>query len=147
MSGLKTQFFYAFTVSERPSYTKLLRNRPFGSLWLAQLVSQSGDAVFDVALLWLVLVATGSAVLVGVTQAAVLLPAVLASPIACVYADRLNRRNLMIMSNLGQGGVTAILSVLYLTGILNFPFLILMVLLLYTAAQFFRAAKARSYRG
>lgn len=127
-------------MSERPSYTKLLRNRSFSSLWLAQLISQSGDAVFDVALLWLVLVATGSAALVGVAQAAVLLPPVLAGPIAGVYADRLNRRNLMIASNLVQGGVTAILSLLHLAGALNFPFLILLVLLLYTAAQFFRAA-------
>ncbi|MDV3292822.1 MAG: MFS transporter [Nitrososphaerales archaeon] len=127
-------------MSERPSYGKLFRDRSFGSLWLAQLISQSGDAVFDVALLWLVLVTTGSVALVGVTQAAVLLPSVLAGPIAGVYADRLNRRNLMIASNLVQGVVTAVLSVLYLAGALNFPFLILLVLLLYTAAQFFRAA-------
>ncbi len=129
-------------MGERPSYTKLLRDRSFGSLWLAQLISQSGDAVFDVALLWLVLVTTGSAALVGLTQAMVLLPAVLASPIAGVYADRLNRRNLMVASNLAQGAVTAVLSVLYLAGALNFPFLILLVLLLYTAAQFFRAANS-----
>jgi hypothetical protein len=42
-------------------------------------VSQSGDAVFDVALLWLVLVTTSSTALVGITQAAVLLPSVFAT--------------------------------------------------------------------
>jgi MFS family permease len=103
-------------------------------------VSQSGDAVFDVALLWLVLVTTGSTALVGITQAAVLLPGVFASPIAGVYADRLNRRNLMIASNVAQGVVTAVISLLYVTTTLNFPLLVFLVLALYTGTQFFTAA-------
>lgn len=126
--------------SRSSGYLALLRNRSFGSLWLSQLVSQSGDAVFNVALLWLVLVTTGSTALVGVTQAAVLLPGVLASPIAGVYADRQNRRNLMIASNLVQGGVTAVISLLYATRELGFSLLILLVLMLYTGTQFFSAA-------
>ncbi len=124
----------------RPSYTQLLRDRSFGSMWTAQVISQSGDAVFDVALLWLVYVTTGSIALVGITQAAVLLPLVLAAPVAGVYADRLNRRNQMIASNLAQGAVTAAISVLYAVNLLSFPVLILLVLLLYTGAVFFRAA-------
>jgi MFS family permease len=124
----------------KPSYSALLRQGPFRSLWIAQLVSQSGDAIFDVALLWLVLVTTGSASLVGLTQAAVLIPATLGGPVAGVYADRMNRRNLMIVSNLFEGGVTAALSLFYIAGLLDFPKLILFVLLLYTGAVFFRAA-------
>lgn len=106
------------------------------------MVSQSGDAVFDVALLWLVYVTTGSTALVGITQAAVLLPGVFASPIAGVYADRLNRRNLMIASNVAQGVVTAVVSLLYVTGALNFSLLVFLVLVLYTGTQFFTAANA-----
>lgn len=127
-------------MSGRPSYLQLLRNRSFGSLWLAQLVSQSGDGVFDVALLWLVFVTTKSTALVGLTQAAVLVPAVFAAPVAGVYVDRLNRRNVMIASNLAQGAITGVLALLYFSGTLAFPALILFVLLLYTGAQFFRAA-------
>jgi len=103
-------------------------------------ISQSGDAIFDVALLWLVLVTTGSATLVGLTQAAVLIPPVFVKPFAGVYADRLNRRNLMIWSSTFQGGVTAVLSALYLTGALHFPVLVFLVLLLYSGAEFFRSA-------
>jgi DHA3 family macrolide efflux protein-like MFS transporter len=103
-------------------------------------VSQSGDYIFDVALLWLVLVTTGSTLLVGLTQAVVVLPQVLAGPIAGVYADRLNRRNIMIASNVVQGLLTAVLSIMYLEGVLRFPYLLLLVLLLFTAAQFMRAS-------
>jgi len=127
-------------MSERPSYSVLLRNRPFASLWSAQLVSQSGDSIFNVALLWLVLVTTNSTLLVGFTQAMVVLPQVLAGPIAGVYADRLNRRDIMIVSNIVQGMVTAVLSIMYIEGVLAYPYLIFLVLLLYTAAQFMRAS-------
>jgi MFS transporter, DHA3 family, macrolide efflux protein len=123
-----------------PSYSSLLRNRSFRYLWVGQLISQSGDAVFDVALLWLVLVTTGSTALVGLTQAAVLIPAVLVSPFAGVYADRMNRRTVMVVSNVFQGLVTLAVSLLYVSSSLSFSLLILFVLLLYSGAQFYRAA-------
>lgn len=132
----------AASAPPKPSYVSLLKDRAFSSLWIGQLISQSGDAIFDVALLWLVLVSTGSTALVGVTEAVVLLPAVLAAPIAGVYADRTNRRNTMVVSSLFQGVVTAAASVLYVAGFLSFPPLILLVLLLYTGAQFYRAASS-----
>ncbi|MDG6991182.1 MAG: MFS transporter [Nitrososphaerota archaeon] len=123
-----------------PSYGALLKNRSFSYLWAGQLISQSGDAVFDIALLWLVLVTTGSTELVGITQAAVLLPAVLVSPFAGVYADRKNRRNVMVVSSLFQGAVTLAVSLLYAADSLDFSLLIFLVLLLYSGAQFYRAA-------
>lgn len=124
----------------RPSYTSLMKNRSFSFLFVGQLISQSGDAVFDVALLWLVLVTTGSTALVGLADAAVLLPAVLMSPVAGVYADRSNRRDLMVASNLAQGAITAVVSILYAADSLDFSILIFLVLMLYSAAQFYRAA-------
>lgn len=127
-------------MGERPSYIELLRGRAFGALWSSQLVSVSGDAIFDVALLWLVLETTGSPVLVGVTQAAVALPQVFAGPIAGVYSDRLNRRNIMIASNAAEGAITAALSILYLEHVLAFPYLLFLVLLLYTGAVFFQSS-------
>jgi MFS family permease len=126
----------------RPSYLALLGNRSFSSLWLGQLVSQSGDAVFDLALLWVVLATTGSTVMVGFIQAAVLLPAVFAGPIAGVYADRVNRRNLMVISCAAQGAVTAGVSIMYATGSLDFLLLVALVLMLYTGAQFYAAANS-----
>ena len=126
--------------SNGPSYSGLLRDRSFAAMWVGQVVSQSGDAVFDVALLWLVLVTTGSTTLVGLTQAAVLLPSVIVGPFAGVYADRFNRRTIMILSNISQGVVTAAISFLYLTSRLSFPLLIFLVLLLFAGAQFLRAA-------
>lgn len=124
----------------KPSYSALFRNRSFSYLWIGQLVSQSGDAVFDVALLWLVLVTTGSTALLGLAQAAVLLPAVLVAPFAGVYADRNDRRTAMAASSAFQGVITLAVSLLYAASSLSFSLLISFVLLLYSGAQFYRAA-------
>lgn len=86
------------------------------------MVSQSGDGIFEIALGWLVLITTGSPLLVGITLAAVLSPTVLVGPAAGVYADRLNRRNLMIMSSIFQGLITAVISVMVMAAVLYFPF-------------------------
>ncbi|MBI3859426.1 MAG: MFS transporter [Thaumarchaeota archaeon] len=123
-----------------PSYRALFRNRSFTALWLGQVVSQSGDGIFDVALLWIVLVSTNSPGLVGLTQAAVLAPTILVGPAAGVYADRLNRRDLVVWSNVFQGVITAFISALSLLGFLSFSPLIVLVLLLYSGAEFYRAA-------
>ena len=123
-----------------PSYLKLFKSRAFSSLWLGQLVSQSGDAVFDVAVVWLIWTSTGSTFLTGLAQAVVGVPAILLGPIAGVYADRLNRRDMMIASSLTQGVVTAAISVLYVTGALGYSLLVVLILALYAGAQFYLAA-------
>src|SRR3989442_1438818 len=87
---------------EKPSYRRVLSNRSFSLLWIGQLVSQSGDFIFDVAALWLVLQLTGDTLKVGIAVAFVLLPAVVIGPFAGVYIDRFNRRDIMIAANIFQ---------------------------------------------
>jgi hypothetical protein len=41
------------TVPTKPSFHRVLSNRPFAILWVGQLVSQSGDFIFDLVALWL----------------------------------------------------------------------------------------------
>jgi MFS transporter, DHA3 family, macrolide efflux protein len=109
-------------------------------LWVATSISQSGDYIFNVALVWYVLASTGSVLDVGITQAIVNIPPALIAPIAGVYADRFNRRNVMIYSALFQGGITAITGVAYVSKSLTFLPLMVLIFLLFSGAQFFIAA-------
>jgi DHA3 family macrolide efflux protein-like MFS transporter len=109
-------------------------------LWIATSVSQSGDYVFNVAFVWFVLITTGSVLDVGITQAVVNIPPALVAPIAGVYADRFNRRNVMIYSALFQGGITAITGISYVLKSLTFVPLLVLLFLLFSGAQFFIAA-------
>ena len=109
-------------------------------LWIATSVSQSGDYIFNIALIWYVLASTQSVLDVGITQAIVNIPPALIAPIAGVYADRFNRRNVMIYSALFQGGITAITSFAYVSKTLSFLPLMVLLFLLFSGAQFFIAA-------
>ena len=116
--------------SEQPSYGRVLRHRPTLLLWLSQVISQSGDFIFDIALLWLVIQTTGSVAAVGLVVAVVLLPVVFLGPIAGVYVDRFNRRSVLMASEAFQGVVVLGMAGLLLLHDLYFPVLLLLVFLL-----------------
>jgi MFS family permease len=79
----------------------LLRNARFLRLWIGQGTSFVGDAVSMVALVVLVVQVTGSATAVGGALVARLLPTI-ASPLAGVLADRVDRRIVLVASDLAR---------------------------------------------
>ena len=79
----------------------LLKNARFLRLWIGQGTSFLGDAVSMVALVVLVVQVTGTASAVGGALIARLLPT-LASPLAGVLADRLDRRLVLVASDLAR---------------------------------------------
>lgn len=78
----------------------LSTNTDFRKLWAAQLVSFCGDWFTTVALLGLVLELTGSALNSGIVLASSILPSFLMAPIAGSFADRFDRRRLMVGTDL-----------------------------------------------
>src|SRR2546423_9437783 len=85
-------------------YLQLLRtNRNFRLLFVGQAISQLGDWFNAVAVYALLLDLTGSATAVAwmlITQS---LPVAVVGPLAGVVVDRVNRRRLMIASDLVRG--------------------------------------------
>jgi MFS family permease len=77
----------------------LLKNPRFRRLWIGQGLSFVGDFVSTVALVLLVVDVSGSASAVGGVLVARLLPT-LASPLVGVLADRLDRRVVLVVSDL-----------------------------------------------
>jgi MFS family permease len=79
----------------------LLRNARFMRLWVGQGISFVGDAVSMVALVVLIAQITGSASAVGGALVARIVPT-LASPLVGVFADRLDRRAVLVTSDLAR---------------------------------------------
>jgi MFS family permease len=85
----------------RGPYLRLVgENADFRKLWFAQLISLGGDWFNSVALLGLVLDLTRSPQMASLVMSAALLPQFLFSPISGIAADRLNRKWLMVGSDL-----------------------------------------------
>jgi len=76
--------------------------RNISLLWAAQFISTAGDAVYQIALLWLVLDVTGSSTITGLVAMAAFLPAMLFGLYAGIIADKYNRKRIMIFSNFAQ---------------------------------------------
>jgi MFS family permease len=77
----------------------LLLTRGFGLIWLSQLISQVGDGVTNLALLWFVYSITGSPVKTTVIGVLHTIPPIVLGPLIGVYVDRLPKKLLLIGSN------------------------------------------------
>ena len=78
------------------AHRAVLGNRPFVALWLGQAASRFGDTLYDLALLWYVLEATGSALAAGGVFVAAGGGRLLGSLVASVLLDRLAGRQIML---------------------------------------------------
>jgi MFS family permease len=87
----------------------VLRRRDFALLWFSGLVSVAGDWVLMTALPYYVYVRTDSTVATAGMTAAELAPAILLSSMAGVFADRWNRKRILVISALVQAGTVLLL--------------------------------------
>ena len=98
-----------FTHFRQAEILAVLAHRNFRYIFVAQVVSGVGDAIYWVALPWLVLQEMGTATAVGITSAAAVIPFIILSPLAGVLADRVDRKLLMIVSHVARVAVLAAL--------------------------------------
>ena len=83
------------------SFISLLRdNRNYRYTWMGQVVSEIGDHFNNIAVFSLAVATTRSGLVVSGVLLARAIPAVLAGPLAGVTLDRLNRKHVMIASDL-----------------------------------------------
>lgn len=120
---------------------KIFQNRNLTLLWLGQMVSQSGDSIYQIGLLWLVLELTGSSSATGLVAMASYLPALLLSLFAGVAADRGGRRRIMLISDSARFVVVLLIPATFLFGALEPLFLAVNAFAVAIAATFFNPAR------
>lgn len=123
------------------TFWSLLRsNRNYRYSWLGQIVSEVGDHFNTVAVLSLALHVTGKGAAVGGVMIARLIGGILAAPVAGVLLDRMDRRNVMVASDL----LRALLAALFITTLVYRQPWILYTLsaLLFFASPFFNSGRS-----
>src|ERR1700732_4605068 len=94
---------------------KALRHRNFQLFFSGQLISLVGTWMQSVAQSWLVYRLTGSDLLLGSVGFARQLPVFLFAPLGGITADRVNRRHIVIATQVASMTLAFILAVLTLT--------------------------------
>ncbi len=119
---------------------RALRHRDFRYLWLAQSASVIGDRIVIVALALFVIELTGSASDLGLVLAAAGLPLVAFLLVGGVWADRLPRHRVMVVTDLVRFALHGVLATLIFIGVVTIWELIVIEALFGTAEAFFRPA-------
>jgi Na+/melibiose symporter-like transporter len=91
---------------------RALENRNFRLFFFGGMVSLLGTWIQNLAIGWMVYRLTDSAFYLGLVGFAGQIPALVLGPLAGVYADRINRRRILIMTQILSMILAAILSVL-----------------------------------
>src|SRR3954470_1625405 len=102
-------------VSENSNLTNglsALRHREFRLLWFGTFASNVGSWAQKVATAWLIYHITNSAAWLGIDAFASGIPTVLLLPWGGVVSDRVNRRNLLIWTNVVSAGLAFTLGAL-----------------------------------
>ncbi len=94
----------------------LAKNRDLKVLLVGQGISAIGDAVSFTALPLLVLALTGSGLAMGIVGVLQSIPDLVFGMIAGVLADRIDRRRMMLLADLGRAALTALIPLSYLVG-------------------------------
>jgi MFS family permease len=104
---------------------RMLRQPVPLAVWLGQLLSVTGDKLYAMALLWLVLQLTGSAKLMAAVSAAESVPYVLAGFLGAGLITRSRKLRAMIKLDLLSAATIALIPLTYLLGVRSIALLVL----------------------
>jgi MFS family permease len=94
-------------------FRRIFVNHNIFYLWSGQVVSQAGDSIYEIGLLWLLLELTGSNAQTGLIAMAAYLPTLLFGLFSGALVDRIDRRRLMLVADAVRAGIVLLVPILF----------------------------------
>mgnify|MGYP001221273567 FL=1 len=123
---------------------RLLGTKDFGLLWAGQVISQIGDGLNKVALLWFVYEMTGSALKMTAIGLLQTIPPLVFGPLIGVYLDCLNKKTVMIVVDLLRTLMVLLIPAFYAFDLLTLERLYILVFFISIVSTIFGPALASS---
>ncbi len=121
-------------LAEKASTFGPLRNRAYRAFWTANMAANFGGMIQGVAAAWLMTTLTDSKSMVALVQASTTLPILVFSLAAGALADTVDRRIIMLSSQIFMLGSSLVLAILAYAGLLT-PWLLLTLTFLVASGQ------------
>ena len=127
--------------TEKVGYKDILKQTEYLKIILAGLINRFGDSIDAIAFTWLVYAITGNAAWSALVFAANQLPSVLVQPFAGALVEGMDKKKLMVVTDIVRGVTTSGLAILYLAGHVN-PWILLLFTLINSTVEAFRLPAA-----
>jgi len=125
----------------RKLLNNVLINREISLLFSGQVISQIGDSMFNIGLLWLVLDLTGSKALMGTVAMTAYLPVLIFGIFGGIVVDTVDRRHLMIIADLLRALFVLAIPVAMIMGGINLVIIFTVTFCLATCSTVFNPAR------
>lgn len=127
--------------TEKVGYRDILKQTEYLKIILAGLINRFGDSIDAIAFTWLVYAITGNAAWSALVFAANQLPSVLVQPFTGALVEGMDKKKLMVITDIVRGITTSGLAILYLAGGVN-PWILLTFTLINSTVEAFRLPAA-----
>jgi hypothetical protein len=126
--------------TERANLLRPLRHRDFRRLWSGMTLSLLGDGAFLVAMTWQVYLLSNAPTALAYVGIAMSVPTIVLLLVGGAVSDRVDRRRLMVASDVIRAGAVGLLAVLTLTGTLALWHVVALCAVYGAATAFFNPA-------
>ncbi len=124
--------------SEAVSYRPLKTQKEYLKLIAANVINRLGDSIDGIAIAWLMYEITNSAALMALILGLNYIPTILLQPITGAIVERMSKKRVMIVFDIGRGLVVATIAAFYVGGLLT-PVLLTAMMLLISTLEAFRS--------
>lgn len=123
--------------SGKTGYKDLLKQKDYLKLISANIVNRFGDSIDAIAYEWLVYLLTGSASWAALIFGINKIPTIFLQPIAGAAIEKMNKKNVMIVTDLIRGLCVAFIALSFYSGMLQ-PWMLIATTIIISSAEAFR---------
>ncbi len=127
---------FSFMEGEITSYRALNTQKEYLKLIAANVINRFGDSIDGIAIAWLMYEITNSAALMALILGLNYIPTILLQPFTGALVERLQKKRVMILFDVGRGLVVASAAACYIAGLLTPALLTGMMMLISTMEAF-----------
>lgn len=130
-------------IAKQSGYGALLANRQYRKYLIATVIGRFGDSIDSIAYGWMVYALTGSRAWLSVVFGVNALPTILLQPFAGVWVERMDKKKVVVLCDIGRGAIVALTGALFAMGWLR-PWHLLVMTFLNSTLEAFRSPAGSS---